>query len=92
MLEIPSIAPSGSHNSLFSLLERFIEKHSGEYTSKEIYENFSKKTNLSEFNRIINELADSGKIAIDSEGKICYIWDPESVKRTIKNKRLAFRR
>ena len=43
------------------------------------------------FNLILNYLEYSGKIHIDSDGRISWIWDPEGVKKALKNKKLVVR-
>ena len=39
---------------------------------------------------IIDYLTQSGKIAVDKEGKIAWVWDPEGVKRYLARKDLSW--
>ncbi|KAF5424099.1 MAG: hypothetical protein C5S41_05785 [Candidatus Methanomarinus sp.] len=43
------------------------------------------------YNVTINYLLDSSKIAIDNEGKICWIWNPELVRKYLSDSCLAVR-
>lgn len=73
-----------------SIVERFIEDHSGEYTGNSIFPNFSKLMTATEFANIIDELHQSGKIAIDKDGKIGWIWNPKLAKKYRNRTDLAF--
>lgn len=70
------------------MVENFIREHSGEFTKKGIWENLPKGTMYQTFCVIFNYLLDSGKIGIDKEGKVGWIWDPEAVKKYLKQKHL----
>lgn len=73
-----------------SLIELFIEENSGEYNKKMLYSVFSDKINLKEFKNIILGLHKSGKIAIDRNGVIVWIWYPESKKEYLNPRNLVF--
>lgn len=68
------------------MVEEFIRENGGEYKKRALWENLPKKMMYQTFEVIYNYLLDSGKIARDSEGKICWIWNPELVKKYLKDK------
>lgn len=70
------------------MVEKFIQKHDGEFKKKELWENLPKKMMYQTFCVVIDYLLYSRKISIDSEGKIGWIYYPGSVKERIKNKHL----
>ncbi len=66
------------------MVEEFIKKHSGEFKKRRLWEHLPKKVMYQTFCVIFEYLLDSGKIAVDREGKIAWIWNPELVKRFLK--------
>lgn len=70
------------------MVESFIKEHSGEYKKRALWENLPKKMMYQTFSVVIGYLQDSGKIATDAEGKICWIYNPELVKRYLGNEGL----
>jgi len=70
------------------MVEESIQKHDGEYRKKMLWEKLPKKMMYQTFCVIIDYLLYSRKISIDAEGKIGWIYYPESVKERIKNKHL----
>jgi hypothetical protein len=71
------------------MVEEFIRVHSGEYKKKSLWQNLPKKMMYQTYQIIYEYLLDSGKIARDSEGKICWIWNPELVKRFLAEESLV---
>lgn len=67
------------------MVERFIDKYSGEYKKTELFEKLPKKVMWQTFQTIMNYLQSINKIIIESDGKIVYIWNPELYAR-IKNR------
>ncbi len=65
--------------------EKFIKDNSGEYKIYQLWKNLPKKVMYQTYKIIIAYLLDINKIAVDSEGKIGYIWAP-NYKR-VKNLR-----
>ena len=57
------------------MVEKFIEEHSGEYKVYQLWKNLPKKVMYQTYKIILSYLLDINKIAIDSEGKIGYIWN-----------------
>ena len=74
------------------IVEKLIYDTSGEFTKKQLWERLPKKMMYQTFSVIIDYLLYSGKIAVDSEGKIGWIWDPKMVKRYMKRHDLSWRK
>ena len=72
------------------MVEEFIEEHSGEFKKKKLWQSLPKKTMYQTFCTIFDYLKESSKIAVDREGKICWIWNPELVKKYLASPELAF--
>lgn len=70
------------------MVEEFIRDHSGEYKKRSLWENLPKKMMYQTFCVISDYLIDSGKIAIDKEGKIAWVWNPDLVKKYLSNPEL----
>jgi len=73
------------------MVESFIQEHSGEYKKRALWENLPKKMMYQTYSVIIGYLLDSGKIAADKDGKICWIYNPELIKRLLDNSDLKIR-
>ena len=73
------------------MVEEYIKEHSGEFKKRSLWENLPKKMMYQTYCVVFNYLIDSGKIAVDREGKIAWIWNPELVKRYLKKKHLMVR-
>src|SRR3990167_6332317 len=63
------------------MVEKFIDKNSGEYKKTELFNKLPKKVMWQTFQVIMEYLESSLRIAYDKEGYIVYIWNPEFVKR-----------
>lgn len=63
------------------MVENFIKENPGEFKKKSLWENLPKKMMYQTYCVIFDYLVDSLKIGIDSEGKICWIHNPEMVKK-----------
>jgi endo-alpha-1,4-polygalactosaminidase (GH114 family) len=72
------------------MVEKFIYDHSGEYKKKSLWENLPKQMMYQTFCLIIDYLTQSGKIAVDKEEKIAWIWDSEGVKKYLARKDLSW--
>ena len=70
------------------MVEKFIENNSGEYKKTELWKSLPRKVMWQTFLVVIDYLQSINKIAIDSEGKIGYIWSPEIAKKFSKRKRI----
>ena len=58
------------------MVEDFIKKHSGEFKIYQLWKSLPKKVMYQTYKIIIAYLLDINKIAVDSEGKIGFIWSP----------------
>ena len=70
------------------MVEEFIRENSGEYKKRSLWESLPKKMMYQTFCVAFDYLTDSGKIAVDKEGKIGWIWNPELVKKYLANPKL----
>ena len=73
------------------MVEEFIREHSGEFKKRSLWENLPKKMMYQTFKVIFDYLLESNKIALDKEGKIAWIWDPELVKKYLEKPELRIR-
>jgi len=62
------------------MVEAFIKEHSGEFKVYQLWKHLPKKVMYQTYKVILSYLLDVNRIAVDSEGKIGYIWSP-SYKR-----------
>lgn len=74
------------------MVEKLIYDTSGEFKKKQLWEKLPKKMMYQTFSVVIDYLLYSGKIAVDSEGKIAWIWNPEGVAERMKRKDLFWKR
>lgn len=72
------------------MVEKFIKDHSGEFKKKKLWQSLPKKVMYQTFCIIFDYLKESNKIAVDREGKVCWIWNPELVKKYMSSPELAF--
>ena len=73
------------------MVENFILDNGGEYKKKSLWQHLPRKMLYQTYCVIIDYLLDSGKIAVDREGKICWIWNPELVKKYLSKPHLSWR-
>lgn len=74
------------------MVEEFIQEHDGEFRKKQMWENLPKKMMYQTFSVIIDYLLSSGKISVDSEGKIGWIFYPEEAEKRLKKAHLFWRK
>jgi len=70
------------------MVERFIEKNSGDYNRTEIWKKLPKKVMWQTFLVIIEYLESINKIAFDKNKRIAYIWNPKLAVRLSKRKEI----
>jgi hypothetical protein len=63
------------------MVERTIEKHSGEFTRTAIWKMLPKKVMWQTFLVVLMYLESINKIAFDREGKVAFIWNPALARR-----------
>jgi len=73
------------------MVERTIEKHSGEFNRTTLWRKLPKKVMWQTYLVILNYLQETNKIAIDREGKIGWIWNPGLVRKLLSKKHLFVR-
>jgi hypothetical protein len=70
------------------MVEKVIEKFSGEYNRTALWKKLPKKVMWQTFLVILDYLASINKIAFDREGTIAYIWNPKLAKKLAKRKEI----
>ena len=72
------------------MVEKIIREHSGAYKKKQLWERLPRKMMYQTYCVIVNYLQDSGKIAMDRQQHICWVWDPEGVARYLNRPDLTW--
>lgn len=72
-------------------IEEFIKEHDGEFRKKQLWESLQKKIMYQTFSIVLDYLIISGKISVDSEGKIGWIYYPKDVEKHLKETHLFWR-
>ena len=63
------------------MVEEFIKAHDGELKKRKLWESLPKKMMYQTFCVVIDYLLQSHKLSIDAEGKIGWMYYPETAKR-----------
>ena len=63
------------------MVEKFIEKNSGEYKKTDLFKSLPKKVMWQTFQVIMEYLERSYRIIIEKDGSVVYIWNPDFFKR-----------
>ncbi len=71
------------------MVEEFIRQHDGEFKKTMVWKKLPRKVMYQTFCVIIDYLLYSGKISIDSEGKIGWIYYPEIARKYYQKKNLG---
>lgn len=71
------------------MVERTIKKYSQECGKYQLWKKLPKKMMYQTFQVILEYLGESGKILIDKDGCIIWIYNPERVKKLIKEGLIA---
>ncbi len=72
------------------MVEEFIKEYDGEYKKKKLWENLPKKMMYQTYSTILDYLLVSGKISVDGEGKIGWIFYPEAAEKKLKDAHLIW--
>jgi hypothetical protein len=67
------------------MVEKTIEKYSGECGKYQLWRKLPKKMMYQTFLIILKYLLESGKIIIDKDRCILWIWDPKKIRELEKN-------
>ena len=73
------------------MVEKLIYTTSGTYTKKQLWDRLPKKMMYQTFSVVIDYLLYSGKISVDAEGKIGWIWNPSLVRKYLKRNDLEWK-
>lgn len=73
-------------------LEEFIKKYDGEFRKKQLWSNLPKKMMYQTFSIALDYLIVSGKVSVDSEGKIGWIFYPEQAEKRLKKAHLFWKK
>jgi hypothetical protein len=73
------------------MVEEFVRKHSGDFKKRSLWEHLPRKMMYQTFCVAFDYLSESGKIAIDSKGKIAWVWNPALVKKYLAKHHLFAR-
>ena len=72
------------------MVEEFIKKYSAEFKVYQLWKRLPRKMMYQTYKIILGYLLEINKIAIDREGKIVYIWNPEIAKKFLIKKGLEW--
>jgi hypothetical protein len=73
-------------------VENFIREHDGEFRKKQLWEALPKGMMYQTFSVVIDYLISSGKISVDSEGKIGWIFYPHDSEERLEKAHLFWRK
>ncbi len=73
------------------MTEEFIKAHGGEFKKRTLWESLPKKMMYQTFCVIFEYLLQSNKIAVDKDGYVCWIWNPEGVRKYLTNSNLRWK-
>lgn len=73
------------------MIEEFIEKAKGDKTARQIWQSLPKKVMWQTFMTTLDYLEHSGKIIIDNDKCIIWIWDPAGIKEFLAKPHLRVR-
>ena len=73
------------------MVEECIRERSGEFRKRALWERLPRKMMYQTFQTVFDYLLASGKIAVDADGKVCWIWNPALVRRYLKDASLRVR-
>jgi len=71
-------------------IEEFIKENDGEYRKKQLWNQLPKKIMYQTFSIVIDYLLISGKISVDAEGKIGWIFYPKEAQKRLKEAHLIW--
>ncbi|MCK4396498.1 MAG: hypothetical protein KAW56_09055 [Candidatus Marinimicrobia bacterium] len=74
------------------MVEECIKKHDGEFRKKQLWKELPKKMMYQTYSLIIDYLLLSGKISVDSEGKIGWIFYSKDVRKRLKKAHLFWKK
>ena len=69
------------------MIEEAIEKYSGEFNRTQLWKKLPRKVMWQTYLIVLDYLQSVNRIAIDSEGKIGFIWNPKFANKFANRKR-----
>ncbi len=66
------------------MVEKVAKECSGELGKYQLWKKLPRKMMYQTFQSILDYLVESNKIIIDHDGKIIWIWDPDSVRKILQ--------
>ncbi|MAG21826.1 MAG: hypothetical protein CL943_00780 [Candidatus Diapherotrites archaeon] len=72
------------------MVENFIREHSGEFKKRKLWESLPRKMMYQTYCTTIDYLLESGKIVVDKERKIGWIYNPALVQKYLKRTDLSW--
>jgi hypothetical protein len=66
------------------MIEKTIEEYSGEFNKTQLWKKLPKKVMWQTYLIVIDYLQSINKIAMDKNGTLGYIWNPELIKKFAK--------
>ena len=72
------------------MVEKYIDENSGKFKVYQLWKHLPRKVMYQTYKIIIAYLLEINKIAVDSEGKIGYIWSPEAGQKYKKRSDLKW--
>lgn len=73
------------------MVEHAIEKYSGEFNRTQLWKKLPKKVMWQTYVVVIDYLLSINKIGVDKKGTICWIWNPEFVKKYLRRPDLSWK-
>ena len=73
------------------MVEDYIRAHSGVFRKRALWERLPKGMMYQTFCVIFDYLLESGKLGVDREGKVGWIWDPEGVRKYLSKAHLGWK-
>jgi len=73
------------------MIEDFIKENDGTYKKKQLWENLPRKMMYQTYSLALDYLLISGKISVDKEGKIGWIFYPSDAQERLKKARLFWK-
>ena len=74
------------------MVEQFIKENDGEFRKKQLCRPFPKKMMYQTFSLALDYLIVSGKVSVDSEGKIGWIFYPQQAEKRLKEAYLFWKK
>ena len=89
-----SAASTSAHSPTLDtirMIEEFVQEHSGEFRRRALWSSLPRKMMYQTFKTAIEYLIESNKIALDANGKVCWIFDPDLARYYLAREDLRIR-